>query len=88
MVYVKAWDAAKSDLYGLGNSGKSYVKINLIWEPHKVYQLEDSLWSSIAAQAEIQLSTDVVQSSLKDYPEQQGSSSYAGPYISLKEDGF
>ncbi|XP_065066855.1 uncharacterized protein LOC135692595 [Rhopilema esculentum] len=81
MVYVKAWDAVKSDLYGIGNSGKSYVKINLIWEPHKVYQLEDSLWSSIAEQAGIEKSTDVVQSSLKDFPEQQGSSSYA---VSLK----
>ncbi|XP_065067018.1 uncharacterized protein LOC135692697 [Rhopilema esculentum] len=81
LVYVKAWDASKSELYGIGYHGASYVKINLNVFPHVAYQLDDSTFTAVLSQEGIKSSTNILESSLTNYPVQHSTSEFA---VSLK----
>lgn len=76
MANVKAYDPVRRELYGIHYTGKCYVMIKLTQNPEDVFQLDDTLWSTISGKSGIIQGTDITN--LKNYPVRHLATEYAG----------
>ena len=76
MAYVKGYDPIKRELYGIHFTGECYIMIKLTQNPEDVFQLDDTLWSTISGKSEIIKSTDITD--LKNNPVRHLTTEYAG----------